>query len=145
MRSSSERLYASVAEKLEAMVSLDTRNSRMKDFHDVWALSMAFDFDGESLREAVAACFERRGTRWSDETPRALTPEFYRIAELGARWRGYLGVGGVLVPPPAQFEVVGEHIRQFLGPIRMSIVSQTPFAASWAAGGPWSETVERAS
>ncbi|MBX3693845.1 MAG: nucleotidyl transferase AbiEii/AbiGii toxin family protein [Steroidobacteraceae bacterium] len=26
----------SVAEKFEAMVKLDTRNSRTKDFHDVW-------------------------------------------------------------------------------------------------------------
>jgi len=51
-----------VAEKFEAMVKLDTQNSRMKDFHDVWALAGAFEFDGAALQRAVAACFERRRT-----------------------------------------------------------------------------------
>ena len=69
-----------VAEKFEAMVKLDTRNSRMKDFQDIWALAGAFTFDGSTLREAVAVCFERRTTKWTDEAPRALTAAFYRIA-----------------------------------------------------------------
>jgi hypothetical protein len=51
-----------VAEKFEAMVKLDTLNSRMKDFHDVWALATAFAFDGARLQRAVTACFERRRT-----------------------------------------------------------------------------------
>lgn len=34
-----------IAEKFEAMVQLGTRNSRMKDFHDLWALAGAFAFD----------------------------------------------------------------------------------------------------
>ena len=37
----------SVAEKFEAMVNLDTRNSRMKDFHDLFAIAGALHFDGE--------------------------------------------------------------------------------------------------
>src|SRR5690606_12508439 len=41
---------ATVAEKFEAMVKLDTLNSRMKDFHDIWALSDSFEFDGETLQ-----------------------------------------------------------------------------------------------
>lgn len=73
----------SVAEKFEAMVKLDTRNSRMKDFHDLWALAGAFAFDGARLRDAVAACFERRATPWTAEVPRPLTPVFYRTP---ARW-----------------------------------------------------------
>jgi hypothetical protein len=44
-----------VAEKFQAMVDLGRRNSRMKDFHDVWALSSKFAFDGTALREAVSA------------------------------------------------------------------------------------------
>lgn len=133
---------ASIAEKFEAMVSLDTRNSRMKDFHDVWALSTAFDFDGESLRTAIAACFERRGTPWLDEVPRVLTPAFYRQPEFEARWQGYLGVGGVLVAPPTQFEIIGERIIQFLGPIRERIVVEEAFGSAWRAGGPWRSPVD---
>jgi len=68
---------AVVAEKFEAMVKLDMLNSRMKGFHDVWALAGAFAFDGETLQRAVAACFEHRGTPWSNETPRVLAMAFY--------------------------------------------------------------------
>jgi len=128
---------ASVAEKFEAMVLLDTRNSRMKDFHDIWALSTAFAFDGPMLQRAITACFERRGTPWQAEVPRALTPAFYQTPEIETRWRSYLAAGAVLVPPPAQFEVVGEGITRFLGPVRDSIVAGLSFTSTWEPGGPW--------
>ncbi len=128
---------ATVAEKFEAMVKLETRNSRMKDFHDVWALANAFAFDGPSLRDAVAACFERRGTPWTDEIPRGLTPAFYQLPELATRWRNYLAAGAVLAPPPAQFATIGEGIIAFLGPVRNSVVARESFERAWAPGGPW--------
>lgn len=127
----------SVAEKFEAMVKLDTRNSRMKDFHDAWALAGAFAFDGATLRRAVTTCFERRGTIWTTGTPRPLTSAFYRMPELDTRWRNYLAAGAVLIPPPAQFETIGERIIQFLGPVRESILADRPFASAWQPGGPW--------
>lgn len=126
-----------VAEKFEAMVKLDTRNSRMKDFHDLWALAGAFAFDGTTLREAVAACFERRVISWTSEVPRALTPAFYQMPEIATRWRNYRQAGAVIVPPPTQFEVVGERIIRFLGPVRESLVAGDGFAQSWPPGGPW--------
>lgn len=129
---------ATVAEKFEAMVKLDTLNSRMKDFHDIWALSDSFEFDGETLQRAVAACFERRGTPWTDEAPRVLTTAFYQAPELEARWRNYLAAGAVLVPPPAQFDTIGERIIGFLGPVRERILSRDNAAETWPPGGPWS-------
>ena len=128
---------ASVAEKFEAMVKLDVRNSRMKDFHDVWALSTSFAFDGPVLRRAITTCFDRRGTPWTEEMPRVMTPAFYEMAEIATRWRRYLSGGSVLVQPPAQFEIIGERIREFLGPVRDSVVSRDDFARRWAPGGPW--------
>ncbi len=119
------------------MVELDIRNSRMKDFHDVWALSTAFAFNGPTLQRATAACFERRGTPWTDGVPRALTPVFYQTPEIEARWRSYLAAGAVLAPPPAQFEVIGERIILFLGPLRRSIVEGVSFTSTWEPGGPW--------
>jgi hypothetical protein len=126
-----------VAEKLQAMVTLDTRNSRMKDFHDLWALAGAFAFDGPSLQRAVAACFGRRDTPWASEAPRVLTPAFYQMPEIERRWRSYLAAGMVLTPPPGQFAAVGERIVRFLGPVRDSIVAEEPFAGAWPPGGPW--------
>lgn len=126
-----------VAEKFEAMVKLDVRNSRMKDFHDVWALAGSFAFDGAILRGAVAACFERRKTPWAAEAPRALTPAFYQSPEPETRWRNYLAAGAVLVAPPSGFDVIGERIIRFLGPVRETILSSDPFAQSWPPRGPW--------
>ncbi len=128
---------ASVAEKFEAMIKLDTRNSRMKDFHDVWALSTVFGFDGPTLRRAIAACFEHRRTPWAAEVPRALTPAFYQMPDLETRWRHYLSAGAVLVPPPAPFGAIGERIIGFLGPVRSSIVEGVSFDGAWPPGGPW--------
>lgn len=126
-----------VAEKLEAMVKLDIRNSRMKDFHDVWALAGAFAFEAKKLQDAVAACFKRRGTVWTSEAPRVLTPAFYEMPEIETRWRNYLAAGAVLIQPPAQFEMIGERIIQFLGPVRVAIVAGRAFAGNWPSGGPW--------
>ena len=126
-----------VAEKFEAAVKLGIRNSRMKDFHDVWALASAFDFDGDALRHAVEACFERRGTLWTEESPPVLTSAFYQSQDLEARWRHYLAAGAVLTPPPAQFDVVGETIIRFLEPVRSSILTSQPFRRTWRAAGSW--------
>jgi hypothetical protein len=108
---------ATVAEKFEAMVSLGVRNSRMKDFHDVWALGNAFAFDGGSLRRSLAACFERRATPLGAEPPEALTTAFYRMPELKERWQRYLAAGTLLMPPPSQFEVIGGVVIRFLHPL----------------------------
>jgi hypothetical protein len=128
-----------VAEKFEAMVKLDTHNSRMKDFHDVWALSGAFAFKGEALQRAVSACFERRGNAWPAEAPRVLTSAFYQMPEIAKRWRHYLGARAVLTPPPVQFEVIGERIIQFLGPVQKRIVAGESLTGIWPPAGPWSQ------
>lgn len=127
----------SVAEKFEAMVRLGTPNSRMKDFHDVWALAGAFSFTGDSLQRAIAACFERRGTPWTREAPGVLTPAFYKRDELATRWRSYLAAGAVLMPPPAQFDVIGERIIELLGPVRAGIMADEVLEGTWRPGGPW--------
>ena len=119
------------------MVKLDTRNSRMKDFHDVWALAGAFAFDGTALQRAVVTCFECRGTKRPGETPRVLTPAFYRATEIATRWQHYLAAGAVLIPPPARFEEIGERIISFLGPVWNSIVESLEFGRSWEPDGTW--------
>jgi hypothetical protein len=128
---------ASISEKFEAMVKLDILNSRMKDFHDIWALSEAFVFNGAVLRKAVEACFMRRRTPMPAEAPRVLTSAFYQQPDLAARWSSYLRAGSVLAPPPAQFEIIGERVQTFLGPVWTSIVMGDAFDAQWSPGGPW--------
>ncbi len=128
---------SSIAEKFEAMVQLGTLNSRMKDFYDVWALSETFAFDGPELQEAVARCFERRGTPWSAEMPEALTPAFYSTLQLQDYWTAYGHHGALMHLPPSAFEDIGERIQSFLGPVRNCILAGETFDMNWSPGGPW--------
>ena len=134
-----------VAEKFEAIVKLDTRNSRMKDFHDLWALSEAFEFDGETLQHAIAACFERRANPWTTEIPAPLTTAFYKLSELEARWRNYATAGAILRQPPLVFEVVGERVIAFLAPIRTAIIAEQRFNSAWPVGGTWTSVLHATS
>ena len=58
-----------MAEKCEAMVQLGERNSRMKDFYDLWYLSHTFDFDGALVTQAITNTFRRRKTALPAEVP----------------------------------------------------------------------------
>jgi hypothetical protein len=126
-----------VAEKFQAMVRFGLANSRMKDFHDVWALSSTFAFDGSELQRAVIACFESRRTIWSSEVPSPLGMAMYTDASMQARWSAYLGSGAFRDAPPSDFDQVGELVRAFLGPMRESIIAGQAFKGHWMPGGPW--------
>ena len=128
---------SSIAEKFESMVQLGIGNSRMKDFYDIWALSEIFDFDGPKLQEAVARCFDRRGTPWGAELPEALTPAFYSNPRLQDYWTAYGHHGALLHLPPSVFEEIGSRIQSFLGPVRDSIRAGELFEMHWPPGGTW--------
>lgn len=126
-----------IAEKFEAMVTLGRANSRMKDFHDIWALARRFPFKGVALVQAVAMCFERRGTAWTAEMPDALQGAFYSGAALQRRWLAYAGKRDHRPPPPGSFEEIGTLIRQFLVPVREWVVAGVEGGMDWPSGGPW--------
>ena len=46
-----------ISEKFEAMVKLAVINSRMKDFYDVYSLSLSHNFQGNRLKEAIESTF----------------------------------------------------------------------------------------
>lgn len=61
-----------VAEKTHAMVVLGQRNSRFKDFYDLYAMAGAFRFERTTLVQAVKATFERRRTTVQPALPERL-------------------------------------------------------------------------
>lgn len=54
-------LETMIAEKIDAILSLMEFSSRMKDYYDIYYLANKFDFDGETLTEALRKTFENRG------------------------------------------------------------------------------------
>ncbi|HVS10687.1 MAG TPA: nucleotidyl transferase AbiEii/AbiGii toxin family protein [Planctomycetota bacterium] len=127
---------AVVAEKLHAMVVLGERNSRLKDFYDLYVLASSFAFDGPTLACAIRATFERRDTAIELQTPTALTDRFFEDVARGSHWRGYLDRNR-LSDAPGSFEQVGAVLIGYLEPARGSVAQGTPFPAHWEPGGPW--------
>jgi predicted nucleotidyltransferase component of viral defense system len=78
-----------IAEKLEAIVSLGIRNSRIKDFFDIEYLARTQRFDRATLIEAIRRTFERRATPILMEAPIGLTPEFWTQPGRDAQVRAF--------------------------------------------------------
>jgi predicted nucleotidyltransferase component of viral defense system len=69
-------IESAIAEKLHAMVSLGSANSRMKDFYDVWMCSRHLEFSVDTLLEAIRATFQNRDTAVPTDEIEALTSGF---------------------------------------------------------------------
>jgi hypothetical protein len=123
-----------VAEKFESMVALGTLNSRMKDYLDIWTLSRQFNFDGQTLGNAIARTFSNRGTKIVAE-PVGLTAKFVDDPTKGSQWRGFIRKSR-LDPSPDLGEVLFA-IASFLGPLATALSAGRSFQGKWTAPGPW--------
>ncbi|HYM77071.1 MAG TPA: nucleotidyl transferase AbiEii/AbiGii toxin family protein [Candidatus Dormibacteraeota bacterium] len=130
---------ASIAEKFHAMVVLDIRNSRMKDFYDIWFMANTWTFDRAYLRRAILASFERRGTAIPMELPFALTSEFLNDPQKNQQWAAFVSRLNPGDKAPS-LEEVGAILRTFLLPC---ISGRTPTEGgirSWTPDRHWNTT-----
>jgi predicted nucleotidyltransferase component of viral defense system len=128
---------ASIAEKLHAMVELDIRNSRMKDFYDVWFMANTWAFQLASLRSAITISFQRRGAVLPNEIPFALTDEFLNDPQKVLQWKAFAGRLNPGDKAPSLAEV-GAVLRAFLLPC---LSSQNDTAVQvWTSNLGWQES-----
>lgn len=125
-----------IAEKAHAMVLLGTKNSRMRDFFDVYQLAQHASFDGASLASAIRATFERRRTAIPEALPSALTPAFAQAHDKRAQWNAFLQKNR-LTTAPKDLETVLTILAQFLGPVFDAAARAGDFRFVWQPGGPW--------
>jgi hypothetical protein len=129
---------AVVAEKLEAMVVLGDRNSRIKDFFDLHHLASRFEFDRATLAEAVRRTFERRHTPIPAREPIGLTPMYWDNPSRPAQVRAFARRAGLAVPEKPAEEFLGI-LRAFLAPVLEDLRTGNRQARTWPPGGPWQE------
>jgi hypothetical protein len=129
---------AAIAEKLNAMVVLDIRNSRMKDFYDIWFMANTWNFEMATLRDAIRASFERRGVGIPQDVPLALTEEFLGDPQKTRQWNAFVSR---LYPgsDSPSLEEVGVLLRAFLLPCILSVSAAESAAHYWTPSLHWSE------
>jgi hypothetical protein len=131
-----------IAEKFHAMVVLDSKNSRMRDFFDIHVLAEQRTFEGERLVRALRATFERRRTPVPDSAPLALTPEFAEVEGKRKQWRAFLERNRI-ASTVESLDAVVDRVAAFLSPVMGAACAQEDFAETWSPGGPWQVVTNR--
>ncbi|HEV2396064.1 MAG TPA: nucleotidyl transferase AbiEii/AbiGii toxin family protein [Candidatus Sulfotelmatobacter sp.] len=129
---------ASIAEKFHAMVVLDIRNSRMKDFYDIWFMANTWTFDMASLRKAILASFERRGSPIPEGVPFALTNDFLNDPQKKQQWAAFVSRLNPEATAPS-LEELGSVLRDFLLPCISVRSSLRPELNHWAPTLRWNQ------
>lgn len=130
-------LESSIAEKYQAMVSLDMANGRMKDFYDIYFLSEHQSFEGERLQKAIKATFERRETDIPAEIPTALTQRFYENEDKVRMWKAFIDkISDEQMPK--ELEKVVKRLRKFLWPVTEAINKGSEITQTWTKQAEWS-------
>jgi hypothetical protein len=130
---------ASIAEKFQAMILLDIRNSRMKDFYDIWFIANTWTFEMASLRKAIVTSFERRGSTIPTAVPFALTDDFLNDPRKKQQWSAFVNRLNPGEKAPS-LEEVGTVLRAFLLPCISGDSPTKPGFLSWTPNNGWSKT-----
>jgi predicted nucleotidyltransferase component of viral defense system len=125
-----------VAEKLEAMVTLGDRNSRIKDFFDLHHLATRFPFDRATLVEAVRRTFARRQTPIPNEVPIALTRAYWDNPSRPAQIRAFSRRTHVAAGEDFAHEC-SRILAAFLWPVLEDVRTTAAHSGTWQPGGPW--------
>lgn len=125
-----------IAEKLEALVAIGARTSRMKDVYDLYCLPRLFDFDGPVLTDAVRATFARRRTPLPDRTPPALSGLMVADPMARSRWSAFVGRTSLLVTPPP-FDAIVSEVTAFAMPVMKAARGAAAPPAWWSPHDGW--------
>lgn len=127
---------AVIAEKLEALVVLGDRNSRIKDFFDLHHLAGHFQFDRGTLVEAVVRTFAQRRTPIPPGVPIGLSPAYWQNPSRPAQVRAFARRAGLILPEDPDSEFT-ELLGRFLLPVLEDLRSGSGSEGTWPPGGPW--------
>jgi len=119
---------STVAEKLDAIISLMEATSRMKDFYDIYYLATTFDFKGKDLQDAIYRTFSNRERFFEKDTITAIA----RLADnplVQQRWNNFCIK---VLKHEIDIDVVIDTIIEFTQLPYDAIVEDTSFLKSWS-------------
>ncbi len=122
-------IETTIAEKLDAILSLMEFSSRMKDYFDLYYLANNFDFDGATLTEALRMTFQNRERHYTIE-------QFERFKAFGAdegmreKWKAFTKKIAISTD---DFGAVLEKIFDFLHEPFEEAISDKSYITNWRA------------
>ena len=131
-----------MAEKIDAMILLGIRNSRMKDYYDLWTLAQRFPFDAALLTKALDATLTRRGRELPSQMLSGLQDEFADNPTKQTQWRAFLSR---TIPDQVDLELgeVIPAIREFLAPVLESVVLGKTPRLHWTPENGWTANTKQ--
>ncbi len=122
-------LETTIAEKIDAILSLMEFSSRMKDYYDIYYLANKFDFDGTTLTEALKKTFENRGHSFTVEQFEQVMG-FDNDGAMQKKWKAFTHK---IDTKTDDFSKVIETINLFLAEPFKAAAENTKFTAKWSA------------
>ena len=127
-------LETTIAEKIDAILSLMEFSSRMKDYYDIYYLANKFDFDGKVLTEALNKTFENRGHAFTIEQFEQVM-SFADDSAMQKKWKAFCRK---IDTKTDDFNTVLKIIEAFLTKPFTVAVKGKEFTKKWSAGnGEW--------
>lgn len=127
-------IETTVAEKLDAILSLMEFSSRMKNYYDIYYLANKFDFDGKILSEALRKTFVNREHSFTLEQFEQVI-KFADDVAMQKKWKAFVRK---IDTKTDDYSIVLKTIKIFLTKPFMAIVNEKEFIEKWsAANGKW--------
>lgn len=127
-------IETTVAEKIDAILSLMEFSSRMKDYYDIYYLASKFDFDGVTLTEALKKTFENRGHSFTiAQFEQVMT--FDNDDAMQKKWKAFIRKIDIKTD---DYSTVLKTIKEFLTKPFTAAARGKEFTEKWSAtNGEW--------
>ena len=122
-------LETTIAEKIDAILSLMEFSSRMKDYYDIYYLANKFDFDGNILSNALRKTFENRGHAFTTEQFEAVM-SFADDEGMQKKWKAFCRKIDVKTD---NYSIVLRTIQKFLIKPFIAAINVEFFCEHWIA------------
>ena len=122
-------LETTIAEKIDAILSLMEFSSRMKDYYDIYYLANKFDFDSKVITEALKKTFENRGHVFTVEQFEQVM-SFADDSAMQKKWKAFVRK---IDTKTDDYSTVLKTIKAFLAEPFMAAVEGNAFTGNWTA------------
>ena len=127
-------IETTIAEKIDAILSLMEFSSRMKDYYDIYYLANKFDFDGAVLSDAFRKTFTNREHVFTLEQFEQIMT-FDSDDGMQKKWKAFTKKIDVKMD---KFSVILETINRFTAEPFAAVIKDTVFQKQWSAiDGCW--------